>query len=282
MADIGVLFVHGMGRQDVTFADGIQEALTERLVGASVDPARVAWQSGLWGTQLQELQDELWERQDLGALRWDGLRRFVVSALGDAAAYRPPAPGSDSYTERRHRSIYFEIHDAIRNHLVQLRGKLGGDKPLVVIAHSLGASVMSNYLWDVAHPNAGYPGSPPDHWTPFERGETLTALLTAGVSIPLFVFAYEEIIAIEFPPAALPDHLRPVATWLNFLDRDDVLGYPLKSLSPSYAQAVDADIEVNVGRAWESRTPVSHAAYWRDADFLDPVSDVLLTILRVV
>ena len=74
--------------------------------------------------------------------------------------------------------------------------------------------------------------------------------------------------------------LKAVARWLNFFDADDVLGYPLKPVSPDYAAKVTQDIEINVGGLFTSWNPVSHVEYWDDDDFLEPVSALIRDVLK--
>ena len=62
---------------------------------------------------------------------------------------------------------------------------------------------------------------------------------------------------------------------MNFFDADDVLGSPLKPLSPSYDQAVSADLEINVGNLLMAWNPIAHTAYWTDHDFAKPVAPLL-------
>jgi hypothetical protein len=69
------------------------------------------------------------------------------------------------------------------------------------------------------------------------------------------------------------------ARWWNYYDKDDVLGYPLKPISPSYDAVVDEDIEINVGGFATSFTPKSHTEYWTDNDFTEPVAKFLTAFL---
>ena len=73
----------------------------------------------------------------------------------------------------------------------------------------------------------------------------------------------------------LPASLHGHAQWLNFFDADDVLGSLLKLLSPSYDQAVRADLEINVGNLLTAWNPIAHTAYWTDNDFATPVAQLL-------
>ncbi len=71
-----------------------------------------------------------------------------------------------------------------------------------------------------------------------------------------------------------------VARWVNYYDRDDVLGYPLRPVSSSYAAVVDADVEVNVGGFPASATPLAHTRYWTDNDVTKPVAAQLARLLE--
>ncbi len=168
------------------------------------------------------------------------------------------------------------------------------DKPLVVIAHSLGAQIISNYIWDrQAEANATRRKRGMNRYgrTDFERMKTLAGIVTFGCNIPLFSLAYDKIVSIEFPPKALVQHfpnktaaakLRKAAQWLNFYDPDDVLGYPLQPLSESYAKTVSEDKPINAGGMFSSWNPLSHSEYWTDNDFTKPVATMLSNLLRLL
>jgi pimeloyl-ACP methyl ester carboxylesterase len=271
--DVGVLIVHGMGSQPETFANDLRERLKPRIRALGHDDGRIAWESGYWAAELEHKENELWTDMSLGDLRWDRLRRFIVSALGDAVAYRPSGKG--------HRDVYFNIHDAIRRRLATLRRELDDrDRPLVVLAHSLGAHVVSNYAWDARKGREEEAES--KLWSPFERMETLVTFVTFGCNIPLLTLAYDSVESIEFPPPELSPTLRAAAKWLNFYDIDDVLGYPLKTLSPSYERTVTEDIAINVGGPLQAWNPLSHSGYWSDHDFIDQAAAAIGEVLAVV
>ena len=85
-------------------------------------------------------------------------------------------------------------------------------KPLVVLAHSIGGHIMSNYIWDIQKKRPIVePGA-----NKFERMETLAGIITFGCKIPLFTFALKDIVPITLPGGV---------KWLNYFDPDDVLGY---------------------------------------------------------
>ena len=277
--ELGVLIIHGMGTQESDYADSIIKRLREEVRKSGPDPDRVRFESVYWAPVIADGETKLWKRLSLGALRWDELRRFVVEALGDAIAYRKTERGAP-------REIYTEVHKTIHASLKRLRIAMGNaDGPLVVIAHSLGCSMMSNFIWDAQHNNSYPQGPSVETWTRFERMETLAGFITFGCNIPLFTLAYlqeGDVQSITFPPDKLDSRFKPVAKWVNFYDMDDVLGYPLKDLSDSYKLAVTEDVAINVGGLFGFWNPLSHVAYWEDADLLRPTAGLLVDVLGVV
>ncbi|MCM2358296.1 MAG: hypothetical protein NDI77_09115 [Geobacteraceae bacterium] len=259
---IGVLTVHGMGSQQSDFAEEMIAELKEKMGGNADD---VCWEAVYWAPVLSERQEKVWADLSAGHdIDWVKLRKFFLNAFGDAAAYR--------YVPGKLDSSYYRIHDLVHTGLQSLRSQLGGDaKPLIVIAHSLGSVIMSNYIWDRQH------GTDAERYgqTSFERMESLAGIVTFGCNIPLFVLAYEPVECITFPPATLSDGLKAKARWLNFFDSDDILGWPLKALSSSYSAAVTEDREINAGGILTSWNPASHSDYWTDNDFTRPVAEFI-------
>ncbi len=145
-------------------------------------------------------------------------------------------------------------------------------KPMIVLAHSLGGHIMSNYIWDMQH-------STNRRTSAFERMDYLSEIITFGCNIPMFTFACNTVQPIELPPAALPDELKAPAKWVNYFDPDDVFGYPLKPINAEYNNVVSEDIAINVGNLLTSWNPASHGSYWTDNDFTHPVSEYLSRFL---
>lgn len=267
---VGVLLVHGMGGITDDFPHDMVQELRERIAGRGLNRDEIAWQSVYWAPLLTAREHQLWV--DLSAnndLNWAKLRKFFINAFGTVTAYESSADRPDSLYQR----IHSMVHDALK----ELRVKLGGeDKPLVVIAHCFGSVIMSNYIWDrqKGYGQERYGGSA------FERMETLSGLVTLGSNIPLFTAACDQITCIRFPPPSLPEPIKKRAKWLNLYDSDDVLGWPLKALSASYAATVNEDIEVSVGNILTSWNPAHHAAYWSDEGVLKPTVYLLGSILE--
>jgi len=260
--ELGGGVVHGIGIQHPDFATAFIAEMQDRLHDLGMAADAVQWEAAYWADLLNKRERDLWNAlaRDYD-LDWVTVRKFFLNFFADAIAYqRVPDQHSD---------MYHQIHQRIHDRLVDLRTALGQqDKPLVIIAHSLGSVIMSNYIWDEQKQQGR--GT-----TAFARMETLAGFVTFGSPIPLFTLALDDVLSITFPPPTLPAPLRGHAQWLNFFAADDVLGYPLKLLSPSYTQAVSADREINVGNLFTAWNPIAHTAYWTDNDFTQPVAQLL-------
>ena len=288
---MGVLFVHGMGNQGPDFANGMIDELKERVRRKGGDPRQIAFESAWWAPVLAQKQENLIRfLADGNDLDWMELRRFVMHSLADAIAYQDTyRPSSDDQI-----NVYRQVHDTFGEAMARLRGRLregaapdAPEAPLVIVAHSLGCHMITNYIWDTRNPDEGEPR--PDN--AFERFETLAGMVTFGCNIPVFTLAYTNLEPIRFPTPGAEQFFRPTADrdevakaqqWLNFYDPDDILGYPLRSMDPAYAKTVTADIAVNVGGLLRSWNPASHTAYWTDNDVTKPVADLLHGILRLL
>jgi hypothetical protein len=267
---VGVLFIHGMGSTPDDFAHDTIQELRNRISGQGLNRDDIAWESVYWAPVLSPRETQLWV--DLSAendLNWAKLRKFFINGFGSATAYQS--------VQNRRDDVYGKIHDTVHEALKELHAKLGGvDRPLVVIAHSLGSVIMSDYIWDRQK------GREQERFgaNPFERMETLSGLITLGTSIPLFTLAHDPVQCIQFPPPGLALNLQKRAKWLNFYDSDDVLGWPLKPLSINYADTVTEDIEVSVGNILTSWNPANHAAYWADDSVVKPAAYLIASLLE--
>lgn len=283
---LGVLIVHGMGSQQPDYADAMIEELKSRLGKLNANPNDISWEPVYLAGVLQEKESALWldlSRQH--KLRYKSLRQFIFHALGDAIAYQKVGG--------IRRDVYAQIHDKIFEHIVHLKKTLqsslsssDGETPIVVMAESLGGYMISNYIWDrqQGYESGKYGGNP------FFEMKTVAGIVTFGCNIPVFSLAYDQIRCITFPDPALEryfpgrsgEEVRRAAKWLNFYDPDDVLGFPLKPLSPSYNATVTEDVAINVGGILSFWNPLSHLEYWTDSDFTKPVARFLAGILQLL
>lgn len=279
--EIGVVVIHGMGAQQRRFSDDLQAAVSKEL---GEDRTRFVWQEVFWADVLEQRETDLLhamrgatdahgERVPLG---WQSLREFVMHNFGDALAY---------HRDRKAGSVYAAVHARISLALNALREALDDPSaPIVVMAHSLGVQMMSDYIWDRQHgrssaddPHCGIPN--------------LAAIISFGCNVPLFALEFEVAVPVYLPGEAIAaTALKAAARWLNFLDRDDVLGWPMRPLYERHLPVLDVrqrdtvqrieDHEVNVGGLGSSWNPVSHGEYWSDRDFTAQVGKYLRTLVK--
>lgn len=285
---LAVLIIHGMGSPPPDFARAIVARLRERL--GALD-RRVEFEPCFWSPILQEQQDEVWQRLRASdqALRLQRARHWIVSALGDPAGYL-----SGYFQDGQ--PVYLKIHEALRASLERLAARLqnAAATPLVVLAHSLGSVIVSNYVWNEERDTGELTPSGPRTTTAadrlvhqgigrtaFERMETLTTFVTYGSNIPLFLPPVRRIECIKLPRATLPASYQAVARWLNVYDPYDVLGYPLATLwDDAHGTTID-DVTVDAGPWPISKTPFSHTRYDESAALLELVDGEMRRVLAV-
>ncbi|MBK6879916.1 MAG: chemotaxis protein [Elusimicrobia bacterium] len=274
---LAVAIVHGVGRPEASFADGMMDGLRKRFARATGQDGLVM-QPVFWAPVIQNEENTLWARLKAGGpMDFVKLRRFMVDFAADAIAYQP-AP--------RERDMYDAVHAVVARALRELAAAAGPRAPLCVIAHSLGTVIASNYVYDLQAeprrrilPKAVRAVLEP---TPLEKGETLSGFYTLGSPIALWSLRYKDFgrpIAVPAPKLA-GHHPKIKGEWINIYDQDDVIGYPLKSVNDAYKKAVAVDRAVNAGGILSSWNPASHMDYWTDDDVLDPIVDSLAKIYR--
>lgn len=262
---IAVGIIHGIGRPKPDFHKELAAALSRRM--SMICPEIELVTEGIyWGDITERIEEKLLCKLAPYRLRWNhwiDARGFMISFAGDAIAYQPIPREDDPRPEE---FIYTAIHERVAHKLQCLARRAGANAPLCLIGHSLGTVVASNYIYDlqnrklppriqsiIAHGNS-----------PLERGETLSHLFTMGSPLALWTLRYDHFGKPVTVPAPKFSSKR-VGEWVNFYDKDDVIAYPLKSLSDSYNKAVAEDVEVrNPGlMSW---TPLgSHGGYFRSA-----------------
>jgi len=277
---VAVAVIHGIGSQGreqpadsaiPTFSKNLFVGVRNELGRASFDDA-IAWREIFYSDITQENQDTYFGKVKR-RLSFDSLREFAIKNLGDAASYRLDRGDV-------HNRIYERIHERVTETVTALKADTAPDAPLVVLAHSLGGHVMSNYIWDAQ----GQAGPAPD----MSAMNTVAAMITFGCNIPLFTFAWapEHIKAIADPGTGLPSALRQKPWWRNYFDKDDVLGYPLVPIGTGYeelhARGELRDHKINAGGIFTSWNPFSHNQYWGDFDLIRPVANILGKLVRAV
>lgn len=275
--------VHGMGRTEADYNEEIVRDIRHRL-GASSEALHVG--KVYYQDILQPNEDRVWEAA-AHRVEWDELRKFLLFGFADAA-------GLESNKDDD-RSGYRQAQVAIARELLAAREAMAGDGPVLILAQSLGCQVVSCYFWDAMRAAAGRPptcgiwrdiaaaapditGGPPlaPEDILFLQGSHFRTFMTTGCNIPVFVAAHAR-------EAILPIKPNAGFEWHNYYDKDDVLGWPLSTLSEEYREVVvDHPVNANGGiLGWllKSWNPMSHSQYWSDDDVLDPLEQNLRALM---
>lgn len=264
---IAIAIIHGIGH-DRDFLvkkktrELIEKHFKQKIETYTDDPSSQVFTEFVnWENVFQSREDKLFERAvEQKSLHYSKLRQFVISYFADAIAYQPVEVGRDNY--RR-------VHQAFGETLKTLSNWAGPDVPLCVISHSLGSVIASNYFYDLQKKLVT------DKDTALEKGETLSLFYTMGTTLPLWSLRYEHGLdaPITVPAQEMKaNHSNLMGEWVNFYDKDDILGYPLKIISEKYEQAVYKDIEVNVGNILTSWNPASHIGYLGNNDVAERIA----------
>jgi hypothetical protein len=280
-AKLGVLIIHGVGWQTKGFAKAMIGKLERRIS----NHAEIRFKPIFWHEILSHREDKLMKLFPDGktphrlkwikrCIRWG--RKKVAYLIGDVTGYQYMPDMKDEEHE-----AHVDIHKVVHKRIADLRRDLDNeDKPVIVIAHSIGSVIMSDYIWDRQHwDKQKKQRDDPYGKTPFERMETLVGFITCGSPIPLYAIACDPTDRIKFPPENLADNLRKDAKWLNFFYLNDVLGWPLQKLGSSYGDTEDfkiEDIKIKGGIPG-----FCHTKYWKDDNFTEPVAQYISKILSV-
>lgn len=253
---IAVIIVHGLGIQKKDYAEAFIKKLKEAY-------AKVSGQSGEhlmieavhWADVFASRELEL-ERNIIKPykLRYRHLRRYVIHHLADAVAYQPVESEAQNYEA---------VHMTVSESLHRLTKSAGPTAPLCVISHSMGTVIASNFFYDLQFSARGH-RLVVDPTSPLERGETLALFYSLGTTLPLWSLRYRDFDKpIQVPSERLNHyHRRLDGEWVNFYDKDDILGYPLQGVDPAYRTVVREDVPVNVGPWWKSWNPLCHSGYF--------------------
>lgn len=245
-----VIFIHGVGKQQVGYSGELEDHLCNALSDFLDDEGHnIIFKEVLWAPILQRHQNELWKRVKKGDGKNDldmvKLRKFMVGFAGDAIAYQNDDIGSDTYNA---------IHQTITDELTSIQNELGDEEfELTVVAHSLGTVIASNYLYD--------------------NKDTIQAVnfFTLGSPIAVWLLRYGDFTTAD----SVVEVSRPNGVWINILDDEDIIGYPLKPINAAYKAAVDMDYITETGGLLSVGTPISHVGYWEDRNVYKPIAKKL-------
>lgn len=292
-AKIAIAIAHGIcvgnefdKEESPNYTHGIAQALKLKLaeladISGSEDK-KLEWADSVlaisainWTPVLREERKNLYDKLNVERLdSFFGLREFIFQAISDSLTYQVTQSNPDESWS------YNGIHGCFAKSLNELAQdeKAGEKAPLFIISHSLGTVIASNYLYDLqtqkTQINIGD--------TPLEKGETLTSIYTLASQIPFWSLRHPNFDRpIKVPAEKLSQHYPNLkGEWINFFNKSDIMGYPLKSLNDAYSEAVKEDREVNNGGILESWNPLSHCNYWTDKKVIETIANGLHETLQ--
>lgn len=265
MPTIAIALIHGIGTTYKGYSNECEQLIRQACQGRTSNT--LVFEEIYWSDLLSEQQEQLLGNANYhNDLDFMSMRKFFVSSLGDAIAYQPlmpnkPIPHDDM-------QVYEEVHKRVGRALDNLQTRTANhtDTVLVLMGHSLGSVVLSNYIWDNTASD-----KPLLH--------KLIGFITFGSPLALWALRYKTLgTAISFPGKYLSPAKSAQAQWLNYYDEDDVIAYPLKNINESYQARVTKDIPINVGTVLTAWNPICHTAYWTDKDFINSVADFLVQL----
>ena len=290
---IAVAIAHGIcvgnefdNEESPKYTDGMAQALKLKLANitgkSGSEAEKLEWADSKlaisainWTPVLREERKNLYER--LGVQNLDsffGLREFIFQAIADSLTYQVTQSKIEDLWS------YDGIHRCFADSLNSLaqEEQAGKDAPLCIICHSLGTVITSNYIYDLQAEKAQIDIGD----TPLERGETLTSVYTMASQIPFWSLRHPNFDRpIKVPSSKLEQHYPNLkGEWINFYNKSDIMGYPLKTLNEAYSEAVTEDREVNDEGLLESWNPLSHCSYWTSKSTVATIANGLHGILQ--
>ncbi len=237
-----IVIIHGIGKAQAGYSrpliDGIAAALKAGNEGTTAES--LVFHEVLWDDVVSFEQARLADALSRGfglttaskAESW--FRRLllfpkrVINALrtGIAAEYIQDIL---SYNVRS--NAYPLIHERLRAAFDKVAQDQGPAR-LSVIAHSLGTVIASDHIYDRQVKGEKLAG-----------GVVFQNFFTLGSPIALFALKYGGAELFQ-SPARTED---PDGVWLNIYDKDDPVGYPLKTLNDAYNRAVTEEVWVETG-----------------------------------
>jgi len=202
---VGLLYLHGMGKDKALS----HKRLTSNIQKLLDDKIELSIEPVMYYEKMQRNQSSMLDR--MGRLGLHRMRDFVISSLGDVATI-----GYDW-------NAYVDTMYNIDEGLSKLRERLPEGTPIIVVAQSLGCQVFSNYVWDEQSRDNNL--------------NDIKLFYTTGCNIPIFISGLSEKDITPFK--RISEEFR----WVNFWIGTDVLGYPLQSLCPAYADLVE-DVKI--------------------------------------
>lgn len=249
--NICVVIIHGIGRQDKTYANDFIDLISEEY-HRRTKLNNLVFLPICWQEKIEPLETELFSKMsDLG---WLEFRDLLISFAGDAICYQPG----------KNKSVYDEVNSYVSSCL-DLLGSQNPGSPLCMISHSLGTVIASNYVWDY------YSGNFKASSCVQNMVNSLELFYTLGSPLALWSLRYNG----GGEPIVLPSASR----WYNVYSPNDIISSPLKLINSKYNDLLNLfDIKIEAGNWLTKRTPLSHNEYWYDKKMISHIVSNLVLL----
>lgn len=228
------MVIHGIGRQTKDYSNDFIKKISQTYQKSGKD--ELVFKSICWQEIIQPAENALFEK--ISYLKWRRLRNLLIGYGGDALCYQPSRDGV---------GFYSEVHDFIDSELQSLYNELDPDSPVIIIAHSLGSIVISNFLWDSHNKYSEISEKTLDLL------KNLKALYTLGSPLSIW--------SLRFPGGGVPINIE--AEWFNVYHKNDIISSPIKLINQHYTNIPNLfDIELKVGNMLTFWNPLVHNCYW--------------------
>lgn len=230
--NIGILCIHGIGyKARQKFSSKLIERIS--LLGKGV--YNVKHRELLWGNALDRFQDECLE--SFTCSPYKSLKLLLGRTIADAIAYQPIKSKT---------SLYTTVHNGLA---VVLQDFVDCDV-IVLVGHSLGSIILSNFLWDIQKS-----GEYPEVSDLLKNKQIIVGFLGSPYSYYSFRTG-KSFYPIESPNSQLE--------LLNFYNPKDIVSAPISDLSFHDQFYIKDYIVRNL--PWRNMFINAHLNYWNNAN----------------
>lgn len=247
----GILILHGIGEQKKDYSMKLQQGIEEKLYNSNT---AIVFQEVLYTDIFDEVRKRSEKLLD-SSYKWQLLTRYIrhlfIYFLGDAASYKD-------------KKGYVAVHQHLSDEIEALKQKLDANSPIIIVAHSLGAIIISDYVYDEQQ-GIGIQKT--------ALANDLQAFVTFGCNIPLFETGHKKTVSIKQPNNAFK--------WLNFFSPFDPLGYRMEGyydeeqINTNIPPKFITDIEVFPGGLLASWNFFSHISYWQCKEIHTAIAELV-------
>lgn len=248
---VGILILHGIGKQKTNYSSELQKGILNSIddTNKQVIFHEVLY-SQLFDDYARKRSQYLMDSSHPLQLVERFIRYMLIYFFSDATSYKD-------------KNGYNATHEYLSSELAVFKQKLDADSPIIVATHSMGAMVISDYVYDEQKGMTGKTAI----------AKNLRAFITFACNIPLFEMGHSKTVSIEKPTDEF--------IWQNFFSPFDVLGYKVDDYyDEEYNHAGNRpqfikDFKIFPGGLLKSWNVLSHTSYWECKDIHDAIGRII-------